>query len=334
MSTDDSIDNVCCTDNGSQGGSDASAQMAGERCYYSVIGFWTLAWLGTTASGGLFGVLVGGVAGLLGGSILAGVVGIPIHITMATITWLLWLSRFSVAMSGLAGALTGIAATLIIWETFVPLPLVLAGSIGAAGAAASSGLYRIRSSRRSHAQSIQTEPRCQFSLLNLFVRVTVVAGLLVGWTWLCVSIHDAHAPVSEEELKSIFQNHRIEFNRLVLMFRKDEKLHWIYGDGSYDRKVIDQHRGEEYLALLRRARLNNSTIHSSFDEHVSRIEIFPKSAFRGGVVLGYIYTTIEPKGLVDRLADVNIVELERGKSLHANIGGHWYLFIRRPDFND
>ncbi len=90
------------------------------------------------------------------------------------------------------------------------------------------------------------------------------------------SIHDAHAPVSEEELKSIFQNHRIEFNRLVLMFRKDEKLHWIYGDGSYDRKVIDQHRGEEYLALLRRARLNNSTIHSSFDEHVSRIETSPR----------------------------------------------------------
>ena len=304
--------------------------------------FWLEAWLGTTTAGGIFGILTGGavglsdgvlvngVAGLFLGAILAGVVGAPIHFTMAVMTWVLWLSRFSAAMSGIAGAMTGIVAASVVfgWQSY--LPVALAALSGGLGGALGGGLYRAKFARRPDVHDAQAAPRWQFSIRELLLRFAVLAALISGWNWFYVSIHDTRPQVSEVDLKSRFLQHRDEFTQLALMFRRDDRFCTIHGDGSYDERVMDRQRGEEYLALLRRAGLSNSTVYSVPGKDVRRIEIIPAATFRAGVGRGYVFTTSEPTPIVDRLDDHDPSKLRPGETLYTRLEEGWYLFMRKP----
>ena len=326
MSAEHPLRNECCTENGSPDATDASAPVG------ALTFLWVFSWLGTVAAGGIFGTLIVGVGGLVFGAIFAGVVGVPIHISMATVTWILWLPRFSTIMAGIAGALTGIAATLLIWDASFPLSLYaamgLAALLGGLGGVLGGGLYHAKFACRAQVRRLHAKSRWQFSLRDLLVRVTVLAVLLSGWTWLISAIHDARTPISETELRSRFQQHRSEFDRLALMLRQDEGLHTIYSDGSYDTDVINRQRGAEYLALLRRARLSNSWVHSSVDGDIHRIEINPEDGFWGNATVGYVYSTAEPPRCVDHLADVDAGRLGRAEYVCARLGDDWYLFIQ------
>jgi hypothetical protein len=119
------------------------------------------------------------------------------------------------------------------------------------------------------------------------------------------------------------------------MFRQDEDFHSIYRDGSYDPEIIDHQRCAEYRDLLRRARLTNSMIHSDRDGETHRIEILPSNAFRDdGTVMGYVYTTVKPKPIVNCLTDSDVGRLGRGESIYAQLGDNWHVFIQRPDYSD
>lgn len=338
MSADNTLENQGSTENGSSDVTDGSATVAGACASFSVPVCWLLAWLGTIAAGGVFGVLEGGVAGLVVGPILAGLVGIPIYITIAITTCLMWLSRFSVAMAGIAGALSGAAATMLIWESYLPLSLyasiVLASILGGLGGALGSGLYRARYLRRREGHGLPTDSRWRFSLRDLFVRVTIIAGLICAWTWLCSSIYNARTPVSVDDLRSHFGQYSAEFNQLVLMLRQDAGLRTIDRDGSYDDKIIDRQRGVEYRASQRRAHLANSLIFSTVDRDSHSILILPERAFRDGVSMGYVYSTTRPTHVVDSLSDADADNLGRGESVYATLGDNWYLFVERPDYSD
>ena len=338
MSVDNSLKKQRCTESGSAGVDDGSAKVAGARDCFSAPVFWLLAWLGTMAAGGVYGALEGGVAGLVVGAILAGIFGIPIGITMAATTWLLWLSRFCVAMSAIAGALTGAAATVVTWESYLRFPLyvsiLLASIIGGLGSALGSGLYRARYTRWSVGHRLLTDSCWRFSLRDLLMRVTIVAAPIGAWAWLGTSIYKARSPVSIEEVRCRFEQHAAEFNQLVLMLRQDRGLHAIHRDGSYDRKIIDRQRAAEYRDLLRRAHLANSLVCSAVDGDDHRVSILPDRASRDGVRMEYVYSTTRPPRVVESVTDADADSLGRGESVYATLGDNWCLFVERPDYSD
>lgn len=106
------------------------------------LGFWLYSWLGTTAAAGVFGLILDGIVGLFGGTILAGVGAMLYQLTAAFLTWLLWLFRFRVGVAAIAGVLTGIATTSTVFNdcgtckefniSFWPA-VTLAGLLGALG---------------------------------------------------------------------------------------------------------------------------------------------------------------------------------------------------------
>ncbi len=338
MIADNTLENQGSAEAGSADLTADSAAVVGGCDSFSAPVFWLLAWLGTIVAGGVFGVLVGGVAGLVVGPILAGYVGIPIFMTIATTTSLMWLSRLSVAMAGIAGALSGAAATVLTWEPYLPFSLyasiTLASMLGGLGGALGGGLYRARYVRRRNGPASPTDSRWRFSLQDLFVRVTIIAGLICAWTWICTSIYTARKPVSVNDLRSNFGQHAAEFSQLMLMLRQDAGLRAIYHDGSYDDKIIDRQRSIEYRDSQRRAHLANSSIYSLVDKGSHHILIRPERSFRDGVSMGYVYSTTRPTPVVDSLTDADADNLGRGQSVYTTLGDNWYLFVERPDYND
>jgi len=137
--------------------------------------FWFFVWAGTTVAGGVFGFVFGwlsaGIFGLAFGPIyagLAGCFGIPTITAVALITWCFWLSRFRVVMGGLAGGLTLVS--------MAPPPLgtfALAGLLGTLGGGLAGGWYHSRAKSQ-----ISQQHRWRFTLRDLFIRVTVISGVL------------------------------------------------------------------------------------------------------------------------------------------------------------
>lgn len=101
--------------------------------------FWPSVWIGTVAAGCVFGLLLGGPSGLVGGLLFAGVVGVFTAASVATAAWALGLCRFPLLLGASAGSLTGCVATLLadvpFSSGFSPLfPLsAVAALIGAVG---------------------------------------------------------------------------------------------------------------------------------------------------------------------------------------------------------
>ena len=160
--------------------------------------FWWSAYLGTATAGGVFGallLLIGGrpsamPLGLLFGILFAGAAAIPIHITVAIMTWMLWLSRFRVISAGIAGGTTGVVAAGLLSDDIFTSPAVFwAGVLGLTGSAA-AGAWTNRICRKLP-KTDSDNPVWQFTLRDLFWRMTVFAMLVGTWTWAVRSIYDA-----------------------------------------------------------------------------------------------------------------------------------------------
>lgn len=150
--------------------------------------FWIFAWLGTVAAGGLFGLAYtcyssrDAVFGLMGGCIRPVVFGVPVHFTVAVLMWVFWLSRFRIILAGFAGFLTCVSILLIDSRTndaFL-VQTVLSGLTGMLGSAFAAACYWSLGKYSSEVQHIATR-RWQFTLRDLFLRVTVVSVLLAVW---------------------------------------------------------------------------------------------------------------------------------------------------------
>ncbi len=160
------------------------------------VSFWWAAYVGTIMAGGVFGALLAMVEGpgaallgLIPGFVFAGMVAIPIHLTVVIMTWALWMSRIRVVSAGIAGGITGVVATQLIPDGSMDRYVLGAGVIGAMGASA-AGAWADRVSR-DRTKTPSGNRVWQFTLRDLFLRVTVIAMLLAAWTWAVRSIHDA-----------------------------------------------------------------------------------------------------------------------------------------------
>ncbi len=160
--------------------------------------FWLAALGGTIAAGGVFGAWVGFFGGVPGpmlftglfmGALIAGVVAIPIHLTVAIMTWMLWMSRFRVISAGLAGGTTGVVATQFLSGGSVSGAVLWAGVIGAMGGAAAGAWANPVG--RNLTKTASGNPVWQFTLRDLFLRMTVFAMLVAAWTWAIRSVYDA-----------------------------------------------------------------------------------------------------------------------------------------------
>ncbi len=170
-----------------------------------VVEFWLCVWLGTVGAGGLFGALMGIIAmfyegtttgviatglGVIAGLIIAAVFAIPIVPTAAVLVWAFWLYRFRVLIAAIVGGATGLIAVIKLSNPNVSgspreIPFAtLACLLGTAGAVLAA-MFHGRWTRDRDKSSVGVEKQVwQFTLTDLFVRITVIAILFPMWIWL------------------------------------------------------------------------------------------------------------------------------------------------------
>ena len=155
--------------------------------------FWLVTWTGTTIAGSLFGGMLGliGLAsdptaplfGLLYGGIWAGGVGLFVFVHLVAICWAFWWHGSPMLIGGIAGAITGAICGLVFFS-LVTAPL------GATGAYLAGNSFLKSSMGKKFLATIETIKdeslgTMRFTMLDLFLRVTVLAVFLAGWSaWL------------------------------------------------------------------------------------------------------------------------------------------------------
>jgi hypothetical protein len=131
---------------------------------------------------------VAGAPGLFYGIAAASITALPTQLTAATVVWAGECPRFRVALAGLAGAATGILATVLTYDTAaydVPFSsaLVLAAAIGMLGAAVAGTLSRNAIRRRLRNLAFSSQRRRPFTFLGSLARLLVLGGLVAAWVW-------------------------------------------------------------------------------------------------------------------------------------------------------
>lgn len=137
------------------------------------------------ARGGVFGFFLEGFAGLIVGSIIAAVYSIPTQCSAAIVSWALWLQRFRIGFAALAGAATGVWATLLaitdsLYGPFGPLAAT-AGILGALGAGIATSWMTFKTAVGLELHAAAKARKWQFSLGSLFAHFTVVCVLFACW---------------------------------------------------------------------------------------------------------------------------------------------------------
>ena len=160
--------------------------------------FWIWTWIGTSLGGAAFGAglslfaalysgdatgfFLGPLLGLIVGLMWAGAVGALVIPTFGALAWMFWCQRNPIVLAAIAGAIIGAVS--------LPFLFILTAPFGATGA----GLIVNRFLKSQMAKPIvdaETErlsstqrPRFQYSIADLFLRMTVVGVLIVVWSFL------------------------------------------------------------------------------------------------------------------------------------------------------
>lgn len=172
---------------------DSNLPWAGGEHFSNWSAFWFITWLGTTIAGSLFGGALGmfgamqdpmvPFAGLFLGGLWAGAVGLFVHVHLVAICWAFWWLGRPLRIAIIAGALTGAICGLAFLSIFT-------GPMGAFGAYLAGNKYLKSSNGKSFLATIkknqdQSLGPMRFTMMDLFLRVTVFAVFLAGWTaWL------------------------------------------------------------------------------------------------------------------------------------------------------
>ena len=155
--------------------------------------FWFVTWLGTTASGALFGGFLGlfgilqhpaiPLLGLFYGAIWAGVTGLFVFVHLTVICWMFWWLGRPLVIAAVAGMLTGAICGLIIFSLVTaPLGAVGAYLAGKRFLKSATGANFLATIERFQDRSLGP---LRFTMKDMFLRVTVLAVFLAGWTaWL------------------------------------------------------------------------------------------------------------------------------------------------------
>ncbi len=296
--------------------------------------YWGSVWLGTALAGGAFGLLVGCLPGLLFGPIIAGFVAVPILVTVGTLAWSLWLSRFRVAVGGLAGGLTGVVATVPgvdVWPSslFFWVYAGGAGLIGTVGGATGAALYCRAAKRQRNASDAPGREVWQFTLLDLFVRITVLAMLIGGWTSYFQSAQRARLDASyptDRWLTEHFEFHREEFDDFVVMLEDDKDN----GIDNMSEGLVDlSNASDEYQARMRRAGI--WIIDSDLDKSPPEVRFCLHHSIEWPLLKGLAYTTEPPECVDGTLDDVFAGTLPVGARIYRRIDKNWYIYVENVE---
>ena len=147
--------------------------------------FWTVVFVGTMGSAGLYGLIQGGIAGAIVGPFLALLVGVPVFISTAIVAWAFWLTRYRLAFAVLAGALTGLLCTIWADATLFTLSyeasLALAPFLGGTGAGLAGLLFGRNADAGRRLTADSTTPSCTLSLRQTFVHFAALTVVIAFW---------------------------------------------------------------------------------------------------------------------------------------------------------
>lgn len=147
---------------------------------------WLVTWFGIVLAGGVFGMFLAAIPGFVIGAMVAGIYGAPIALTIALLTWALWLTRYQIVAGTVAGVLSGVLSTLFLMldsastEEMIGLPLI-AGCLGGLGSWLTTFFYQ-KKRGRFFQPTDSTTASWQFSLKDMFVRFTMVSMLAAAWS--------------------------------------------------------------------------------------------------------------------------------------------------------
>ncbi|MDB2687110.1 hypothetical protein N9Y42_07840 [Mariniblastus sp.] len=155
--------------------------------------FWLVAWSGTTAAGTLFGGMLGLygamqdptalLSGLLFGAVWSGLTGLFVFVHLAAICWMFWWLGRPLVIASIAGLLTGAICGVVIFS-------LITAPLGALGAYLASKLFLKSTTGAKFLATIeavqdQSLGPLRFTMMDMLLRVTVLAVFLAGWTaWL------------------------------------------------------------------------------------------------------------------------------------------------------
>ena len=138
----------------------------------------------------------------------------------------------------------------------------------------------------------------------------------------------------DERLIEDLRNNRAEFERLLAMFRADEKLYRVARDFTRPENAqaadVDGERLAEYRMLLGKLRL-----HGGIEGYAPKDVIWFHASTKGlgvsGSSKGYAYLERPPELLVRDLDHYERTKGGRSFSAYRHIEGNWYLYL---DFED
>ncbi|NQT14303.1 MAG: hypothetical protein HQ582_16220 [Planctomycetes bacterium] len=175
--------------------------------------FWLFVWMGTAIAGCASGYEQS-YSDPMFAFVRAAIFGAPIHVAVVVMGWAMWISRHRVVLAGLAGGLTGFLGTWLfsgessLLVLLMAPTLPLATGMGALGGALGGIVHQKRSGSRRFRRRVADNGVWQFTLRDLFLRMTVLAILLSASTWCARMLvdsreramsHDEPAPVPVEQ---------------------------------------------------------------------------------------------------------------------------------------
>ncbi|NQT39667.1 MAG: hypothetical protein HQ581_19370 [Planctomycetes bacterium] len=146
--------------------------------------------MGTMIAAGIVEFELDGFPGTAWGiMLLVGAFGLPVNMAVVIIGWTTWTSRYRVALAGLAGGLT---CLLPIWSAFfvmhqLPvanlLVLAIPTGTGILGGVAGAIVYQKGNRSQRQCRRVDDKGVWQFTLRDMFLRMTVLAILLSASAW-------------------------------------------------------------------------------------------------------------------------------------------------------
>jgi hypothetical protein len=176
--------------------------------FWEGVRFWLSAYVGTTAAGAFFGLLIGLLGaiwalfagevssaflviifGPLIGGCIAGTYAFFVHIHIAILTWAFWLTRYRVTAAGIAGCLVGVLSCFGLSHPSPPRAglgwpgvwVGMPGLFGAIGSAWAGHRFTQSDSSRNIRGKIPRAERWQFTLRDLLIHFTVLTVLISLW---------------------------------------------------------------------------------------------------------------------------------------------------------
>lgn len=174
-----------------------------------------------------------------------------------------------------------------------------------------------------------------FSWIALKIRIGLLVIFVCGLASTCDYRLVNQRPLpSDQELESIFEEHKQDFDRLKRMSEEDVdfvrvayNFVWRSDDFSLNPdKGLPNARWDEYRQLFDKLRLNGG-IARPVDQKMLMLISASRGMVTGGSSKGYAYSEIPPGPLYESLDSITPNEIGSNPAF-KRIRGNWYLYVK------